>query len=338
VWWGLLQFHMVRGEFDAARELGHELIELAQGTDDDEILLLANNGLGTVLADLGELTSARERLELSVEPASVDRRRSRAALYGVDLAVDSAAHAAHVLWLLGYPEQALHKSRVAIALARELAHPFSSAHALDLSAMLHQFRREGPIVQQQAGAAMALASEYGYAQESARATALRGWALVAQGCPAEGLSLIQHGLNAASATGAEEWRPYCLALAAEACVHSVDDGLRLLDEALAAVERTSERFWEAELHRLVGELLVAGGGRGARSRAESRFRHALDTAARQQARSLQLRAAVSLGRLWGRQGRIDDARQVVRTTYDLFTEGFETSDLQAASRLLTELG
>ena len=167
---------------------------------------------------------------------------------------------------------------------------------------------------------------------------LLGWALAAQGQRAEGIAQVRHGLDAFRATGAELARPYYLALLAEASgqVGQAGEGLPLLAEALAVVHKNGERWWEAELHRLKGELLLILSPEN-QVDAEACFRQALDIARRQQAKSLELRAAMSLSRLWQRQDKRDEAHRLLAEIYGWFTEGFDTADLQEAMALLEAL-
>ena len=245
--------------------------------------------------------------------------------------------AALALWLLGYPEQALQRSHEAITWARQLAQPFSLAFALNWAAWLHQLRREPQAAQDQAEAAMALCTEQGFAQLLAFGRLLRGWALAARQQGEDGIAHIHQGLAAYQATGAAVGRPQQLALLAEAHgqVRQAEAGLAVLTEALTVVGQTGERSYEAELHRLTGQLLLVR-SEAQHTEAEACFRQALDVARHQQAKSLELRAATSLARLW-QQGKRDDARQLLAEVYGWFKEGFDTADLQEAKALLDAL-
>jgi len=219
-----------------------------------------------------------------------------------------------------------------------VSHPLSLATALFAAAYLSKFCRQVQAVSAQAEAVMTLTTEHGFPQWLAGGTILRGWVLVAQGQTEAGIAQLRHGLAAWRATGAEILRPYVLGLLAEAYGKSgqAAEGLTVLEEALALVEKTGQGVYEAELHRLHGELLlihaVGGGG------AEACFQQALTVARRQQAKSLELRAAMSLSRLWQCQGKRDAAQQVLSEVYGWFTEGFDTADLQEAKALLEALG
>jgi adenylate cyclase len=269
------------------------------------------------------------------------QHRSLAVIYGHDPGVCCRGVAALTLWLLGYPEQARQQSHEALTLVHELAHPHSLAVALDQSAWFHQFCREWQAVQERAEATITLSTDQGFAQWLAPGTIRRGWALAEQGQREEGMAQMRQGLAALQAINSQRARTYYLALLAEAYGrgNEVEEGLRVLAEALRVVDKTAERYWEAELYRLRGELLLNAecGVRNAALTAEECFQQALDVARRQQARSLELRAAMSLARLWQRQGRRDEARQLLAEVYGWFTEGFATADLQEAKALLDAL-
>jgi predicted ATPase len=185
---------------------------------------------------------------------------------------------------------------------------------------------------------MTLATDQEFLQQMAQATPLRGWALAASGHGEEGIRQIQQGLAAYEATGAARDRPYYLALLAEASAQSgqTAKGLEALAEALARLGKSEVQWWEAELHRLRGELLLQHAV-AQPEEAEACFQQALAVARRQQAKSLELRAAMSLSRLWQRQGESHAARELLAPIYGWFTEGFDTADLQEARVLLDEL-
>ena len=339
--WGLLQFHIVRAEIQTALELGERLISLAQSIHDLDILMAAHNGLGTALPYRGALCAARAHLEQSIALYDPHKHHARAFFYGTNLKADSLAHLAHVLWLLGYPEQALQRGAAALTLAQaqEPLHSFTLAHVSNLIAVVHHLRREERLAQERAEVARRLSSEHGFAGELGRGTILQGWALVVQG-NGEGLMQMRQGLAAYQATGAELWRPYYLALLAEAYDKGgqLAEGLRLLAEALALIDNSGEGWWEAELHRLRGEFVL--GQEDARHKAveaEECFQRALAVAQQQQAKSLELRAAMSLSRLWQAHGKRAAARQMLAEIYGWFTEGFDTADLQGARALLAQL-
>jgi predicted ATPase len=251
--------------------------------------------------------------------------------------VTCLAQGAHALWCLGYPDQALQRSHAALALARELAHPFSLVWALSWAASLHGLRREYRIVLDYAESSVALATEQGFAPWGAQGAILRGWAHAMLGQQEAGIAQMQQGLAAYQSTGAALFRPLFLTLLAEGynSAGQATEGLRVLADALDMVDSTAERFYEAEIHRLQGELLLAQEGtRYTLAEAERCLQKALDLARRQQARSLELRAATSLSRLWRQQGKQGDASRLLLETHGWFTEGFDTADLQEVQALL----
>jgi predicted ATPase len=225
-----------------------------------------------------------------------------------------------------------------------LAHPFTLALVLIFAAYLHQYRREWHAAQERAEAAITLSTDQGFPLWVAYGTTLRGWALAEQGQREEGIAQMHQGLAHHSALGARTTQSYCLALLGETYRKAgrLQEGLTLLAEALALADRTEERVYDPELYRLKGELtlqqadvqrLVSGG----QKEAEEGFGKAIAIARRQQAKSLELRAAMSLARLWQQQGKKAEAHQLLSEVYNWFTEGFDTKDLQEAKALIEEL-
>jgi predicted ATPase len=244
------------------------------------------------------------------------------------------------LWLLGYPDQALRRSREALTLAQARSHPFSLAFALSHAALLHQLRREEQAAQEQAEAVIVLAREQGFARWEAWGTIIGGWVLAKQGQGEEGVAQMRQGLAAWQTTGQELGRPAFLVLLGEAYgkVGQSEAGLSLIAEGLALMDKIGERNQEAELYRLQGELLLAqAGARQQVQEAEACFLQALDVARRQQAKSWELRTAMSLSRLWQQQGKRQEACRLLAPIYGWFTEGFDTADLQEAKTLLEAL-
>jgi predicted ATPase len=255
-----------------------------------------------------------------------------------DAGVVCHSFATWALWFLGYPEQGLARNDEAVTLAQQSKHPFSLAYAWVLAAAFHAFRREQRDTQERAEAALSLATEQGFPYWVALGSLLRGWVLVQQGQAQEGIEQINQSLIAWRATGAEISQPYFLALLAEA--HGVmgqpEAGLTVLAEALAHVDTTGERWCEAEIYRLKGELLLQQNS-DKQAEAEACFHHALAIAQNQSAKSWELRAATSLARLWQQQGKRQEAHDLLAPVYHWFTEGFDTADLQEAKALLDAL-
>jgi predicted ATPase len=214
--------------------------------------------------------------------------------------------------------------------------------ALYCAADLHQFRREAQATQDLADATIRVSTEQGFAFFLATATVLQGWALAQQGQAEVGVTQMHRSLAGMRAMGAEFERPHFLALVAEAYeeMEQIDEGLNALVEAIAAANKTEERLYEAELYRLKGQLTLQCTVQDPESKveeAEACFFRAIDIAHKQQAKSLELRATVSLARLWQGQGKKAEAHQLLSDIYGWFTEGFDTNDLQQAKVLIEEL-
>ena len=262
---------------------------------------------------------------------------------------------AYALWALGYPDQALKRIHEALTLIQEFSHPFSRAFILNGVTAVHMSRREAQATQEWAEKTMALCAEQGFALILAGGNILQGWALTEQGQGEEGIAKIRQGLAAWRATGAETAQPLYLALLAESYgnTRQAEEGLNVLAEALKLVEKTGERRFEAELYRLKGELTLQKSSvlssqllvpspqhlaSSTQAEAEQCFLKAIEVAQHQQAKSLELRATVSLARLWQAQGKQREAHRMLEEIYNWFTEGFDTKDLQEAKTLLKESG
>jgi predicted ATPase len=257
---------------------------------------------------------------------------------GSDLDGTCRINAALLLWLLGYPDQALARVHDALTFVHELSPPYSLAYARCWAAYVYQFRWDVPAVHEQAEAAVALSIEQGFPFWAAAGTILRGWALAMQGQGEAGMAQVCQGIAAYRATEAPLLVAYYCTLLAEVSAHlgHPEDGLQALVEAHTLMEQQEERYWEAEVCRLRGVLLLRQPGTP-QAEAETWLQRALDVARRQEAKALELRAAMSLGRLWQQQGKRDEARELLAPIYGWFTEGFDTADLQEAKALLNEL-
>jgi predicted ATPase len=338
VLWGLWAYALVRAELHTAHALGKELLALAQQVHDAVLLVAAHRALGATLFYLGAAASAHSHLAQGIALYDAKQHRASTLLYGEDAGVVCGSHDAHALWYLGYPEQGLARSHEAITLAQQLAHPFSLAYALSFAAAFHQLRREVRFTQERAEAAISLATEQGFPYWRAMDSIFRGWALAHQGQGKEGIEQITQGLRAYRATGAESGRSALLANLAEAygTMGEPEAGLTVLAEALTLMDTTGERWYEPEIYRLKGELLFQQSTDNA-TEAETCFHHALDIARTQQAKSWELRATISLARLWQQHERRQEAHDLLAPIYGWFTEGFDTADLQEAKALLDEL-
>jgi predicted ATPase len=335
---GLVNYYIARAEYQMAHALGEQLLTLAQQSQDAAMLVAAHLALGATLFYPGSVASADTHLAQSIALYDAQQHRASAFRSTSNPGVGCYSIATWTLWYLGYPDQASARNQQAVTLAQQLAHPFSLCFSLGSAAVFHQFRREGRATQERAEATIRLATDQGFAYWMASVAILRGWALAQQGQTQEGIAQIHQGLTACQATGAALLRPYLLALLAEA--HEIqgepEKGLTALTEALALVDTTGERWYEPELHRLQGALLLQQSSDN-QANAERCFHQAITRAQNQQAKSFELRAATSLARLWQQQGKRDEARQVLGDIYGWFTEGFDTMDLKDAKALLYEL-
>jgi predicted ATPase len=318
--------------------LGEQLLTLTQRQNDTALLQEAHWALGQTLFFLGKLNPARTHLEQSsafYTPQSLSSQASRDAA-GTQIAC--FFHMAWVLWALGYPDQALETSDEALSLAHELSHPFTLAFAFWGMAKLNQFRREVQATLEQTEAMIALSNEQGFPLWVELGTLLRAWTLAMQGNTEEGIAQIRQIManKPAGMTNANWPMIYALLVGMYGAAGQAEEGLCMVAEALALVEKTGFRFYEAELRRLQGELLLKQAAPD-RRQAETCLHRALDLARSQQAKSIELRAAMSLSRLWHQHGKKEEACRLLKEIYGWFTEGFDTPDLQEAKALLEEL-
>jgi class 3 adenylate cyclase/predicted ATPase len=333
---GLWRVYGTRSQLHTAREVGETLLRLAQRTHDPALVVLAHYALGATWMYLGVLQAARQHLEEGITRSTPDQHHTPA--FYQDPVVVCHFYAAWTLWLLGYPDQALARVHEAPALAHELSHSYSLASARGYAVYVYQFCRDVPAVHEQAEAAIALSTMQGFPVWMAVGTSFRGWALAMQGQGEERMAQIRQGIAAYRATGGAVWVPYFCTLLAEVCDHlgCIEDGLQALAEAHTLVEQQENRWWEAEVCRLRGVLLLRQQGMP-QTEAEVWLQRALDVARHQEAKSLELRAAMSLSRLWQQQGKRQEAYGLLAPIYHWFTEGFDTADLQDASALLAEV-
>jgi len=335
---GLCRFYQSRGALLTARELGEQLLRLAEREAVPIHCLEAHEVLGTTLFFLGDNAAARMHLEQGIALTDPTGQRDLALRHGEAPGLRCLAFAAWTLWCLGYPAQAVRRSEEELALAQALAHPYSLASAQFHTAFLHYRRREAPAVQAQAEALLPLATTQGFPLYVGYGTFWQGWALAMQGQGEAGLAQLRQGMATVMATGQELARPRCLVLLAEATGHvgQAEEGLCLLAEALAVLEASGQGDLLAEAYRLQGEFLLRQSVPD-EARAAACFQQALTIARRQQAKSWVLRATMSLSRLWHRQGKRAEASALLAPIYGWFTEGFDTADLQEAKALLEEL-
>jgi predicted ATPase len=306
--------------------------------------LIAHDALGDTSFWVGEFPAAHEHLEHGVRLYDVEHHRSHAFRLSYDSGVACLCFDALTLWFLGYPDQALRKAGEALTLARGLDHTFSLAFALHFSGLLHHYRRECQAARDQTAETLRISTEQSFQAFLGSTAVIHGWALAQTGQAQDGLRRIRQGIVDWRAAGQELEMPHFLGLLAEAHgkANEPEQELEALTEALTIVERTGERFWEAELRRVYGELsLRVAASATAESpflvSPEESFQKAIEIARRQNAKSLELRAVMSLSRLLQKQGKKDEARQMLAEIYGWFTEGFDTPDLKEAKAVLEEL-
>ena len=339
VTYGLWGHNLVRMNLDLARELAQQCLALAQASQNPAFLLESNRMMGETAIHRGELVPAREFFERSRALYDPERHHAHAWVYGQDPGVALLSHGAWTLWHLGYPDRALAWSHEARALAQAGSHPFSTAFAEEYASILHQMRGEDQESLACAEAVITLAHEQRFGEWLLLAESSRAWIRVEMGDVNVGITQLRQGLDAHRATGSEMFASYYLTLLARAhmCAGQADAARAALDEALTVVERTEGRLWEVEIYRLRGELLLSRDGSASEAEAEACYLKGLAIARQRQARSLELRAVMSLCRLWQWQGKIAEAQQLLAETYNWFTEGFDTADLREARALLDVL-
>jgi predicted ATPase len=336
--YGQFIVHFQRGELAMAHEAARDLLQLAGDRGDAAARVTGHRIVGSALYHLGRMVESRAHLEEGLALYEPERDRGSAFVYALDSRVVCLFWLVHVLFALGYPEQARARMSQGLAYARKLAHPYTLAYALCVACIFHARHRPGGETRAEADTLIALATEQGFPLPAAVGTVISGWASASEGLAGEAIEQMRRGLADYTATGAALWVPDLLPLLAQAHGRAGQPAAasNLLDEALDRVERTDGRWLEAELHRIRGELLLTFPG-AEHLEAEACFRRALAVAREQGAQTWVLRAATSLGRCWRDQGRRVEARDLLAPIYGWFTEGFDTADLKDAKALLDEL-
>ena len=335
VLWGLWTFHIVSADFKAARNISEEFLRLSERLPYPALALRAHWTMETTFTHLGKFELALDHFEKAFTVYDPGQHRDDSFLYALNPGVAMPCFAAWALWCTGRTDQALERIEEALALARELSDPTGLAHAALFASVVYQFRRDPLMAQYYAEAAIDVSREHGLALYGAMAMIMQGWTLSKHGGVPQAVDQIREGLAALDATGTLLIRPHFLALLAEVfCkINQTDEALVLLDEAMAIVNSKGERYYEAELYRQKGELLLKQATEN-QAQAEDCFQRSLAIAESQQAKSWQLRTALSLARLYRSQGKVVEARNLLAPIYESFTEGFETDDLRDAAVLL----
>jgi class 3 adenylate cyclase/predicted ATPase len=333
---GVWVFHLLRAKLDGALELARRLLGISGRLAGPEAPLDAHFAMGCTCHWRGDLASARVHLEQTLSLYDVERYRNRAMPYGQDPGVAAGIHLALCLWLLGHPDQALEQARASLAGAKEVAHTFSVGFALDFGARLHHMRREPELAAGSARALMELAAEQGFGLFTFDSLIMEGLARLDGG--EDAVEQIRRALDGRLATGNDLAQPFFLTELARRFVQAgrITDAIEPLQEALSRIGHTAGRWWEAEAHRIMGDLLLQRSP-DALNGAEDSYQRAIEQARQQNAKSLELRATTSLARLWRDQNKRTEARDLLAPVYGWFTEGFDTPDLREAKALLIEL-
>ena len=338
VLYGLWVSNQTAGAIAASLEHATNFLSFAGSQPASGPLLVGHRTLAHSLIYRGDYRAALAHLETAVSLYRPDEHRDSALHYGQDIGVSAFVVLSWALWHRGYPDQSARSADRALALSRQLGHAHTLAHALFLAAMAAVFARDLATVHASSNDCVALASEHGFALWAARGGIFQGWAVAQKGEATTGIARIRNGLAAAEATGNRSLVPLYLTLLAEALALAgrIEEGLATLDDALAQAAASGERGWDAEIHRLRGEL-TARLPYPDPAKAEESFRTALAIAREQGTRGYELRAATSLARLWLKQDRRGEARDLLAPVYGSFTEGFDTADLKDAKALLDKL-
>jgi predicted ATPase len=337
VYWAHWLSNAAGGKQRQAREAGEECLRLARAAGDRALLMESHHALGVSLLLLGEFAQGLKHLEEGAAIYDPAQHAPLAFVYGQDSGVACLCHGAWALWFLGYPDQARRRLADGLTLADTLSHPVSKAAAANLATWVYQLLRDRDAAREQADAAVALSTEREF--EFWRATGVigQGWAMAQEGPLEDGIARLRAGLKALRSTGGEVLMPYFLGLLAQALTSAErnEEALDVLAESEAALDESGEAWWQAELYRLKGEFLLRADATNERG-AEEFFRKAMATARSQSAKSLELRAAMSLGRVLLRRGEQTEAKHLLAGVYGWFTEGFNTPDLQEAKALIDQ--
>jgi predicted ATPase len=335
--YGLQSVYVVQAKLEKVQLVSDELHTLYQRSLGSAPPPVSDMMLAGARLHLGRITEANAQFVEMIAAYNPDQLLYYQESQGWDFASQARAWQAHALWCLGYPQQALSRGREAVRLAQDLVPPFNQALVSAYLALLQQLCADEAVAREHAEQALALASKYQAHYYRAWAAILVSYALALEQPNEECIGLLRGSITEFKASSARLRLPYYLSLLAQVCGKAgrVEEGLASIGEALAEARAHNERWWDAELHRLRGELLLMYGADA--SDGEAALLRAIEIARSQQARSLELRATMSLARLWIAENRSDDARRQLSDLYAWFTEGFETPDLQAARLLLAQL-
>jgi class 3 adenylate cyclase/predicted ATPase len=337
--WGLWLHTAGRGRYNRAQPFAEELLAVAERLGDRALLLEAHHAMSPSTLWSGDPDATRRHGEKGMALYDQEADGSLAFLYGGhDPGVCCRMHSGMALWFLGYPKSAVERSRAGLALARDLSHLASIVNALPFAMIVHQLRGEGAVVRELAESIIALSTERGFPQWLLFGKVFGALFQAEQGGGDTAIAQLHGAIAEYRATGNEIYVPGFFSLLATVLLKhgAADEGLGAVADALATAEATGTRLWDSDYYRLKGELLLARDPAAGQD-AEIAFRQAIEIARGQSAKSWELRAAVSLGRLWQRQGKRQEAARLLAAIHGWFTEGFDTADLMEAKSLLDEL-
>jgi predicted ATPase len=335
---GLWLVAYVAFDGDLMRELAAEFLALAEEQGSTVSLMYGHRVAGITRAFTGDIAEARAHYTQALALYDPAEHRPLAMRFGIDSRVSALSMRSSTLWLLGYPEAAQADIDHAIKEAREIGQAASLMLALGLTNYAQLLCGNHVAAKAFADELLALADEKGASLRRAEAMFQRGCVMALTGSTPDAVQMIISGVAAWRATGATVWTPlHMLFLAnAHASLGQFDDAWRCIGEAMAASESSKETWCDADVHRVAGEIVLLSGEPDT-AKAEAYFERALAVARQQQAKSFELRAAMSMARLWRDQGKRGEARDLLTPIYGWFTEGFDTLDLKEAKALLDEL-
>jgi serine/threonine protein kinase/predicted ATPase len=335
---GLYRFYVVQGDNAHAHQLGREILDWALKLEDSDYIMEAHRSLGLTLVFMGEFERARSHNDAGFALYDFEKHRDHAYVYGADPGMIFATMGSWALWYLGYPDQALERTESALKMTENFHHSYSRAFAVSVNSNTFYNCGDWEACERCSEEAINLATEHGFPFWLGWGTIMKGAVQVQRGNVEQGIALMEKGLKRFEQAGVGMGRPTHLAFLAAAhnTLGNHEAALKLLDEGFVFVEKQQGDAYEAELHRLQGTVFLSADS-GNATKAETCFRTALQVAARQHAKSLQLRAATSLAELYRSHGKTDEARTELTSVLNWFAEGFETSDLIAARSLLNQL-
>jgi len=338
VLYGLWNYHLGLGEYQISLKYAGELLSIANSAQDHTNLLAAHRALGASLFWLGDLTNAHYHMEQALAFYEPQQHHHQDFLYWTDQGLHALSYTTIILWLLGYPDQALNRVCEVLTLAYKLSHAYSRAMAILLVTFARCYLREIDRTKESAKELIDCSTKNRFPILLSIGEVMHLWALGMEKKENDIIDKMNRAIEELQSIPFDNMRSFFRGLLAEVCVKygQIEEGLTTLEEAQTWMVKTGERFWEAELHRLKGEMHSSQSVEG-QMEAESCFHQAIEVAQHQRAKSLELRAAMSLSRLWQSQGKMEEAKRLLSDIYDWFTEGFDTADLKDAKALLEKL-